>query len=105
MLSGNWVGRVRLIGVLLALTVLTAASAAVELTPDNNLRREQARSLAASGKLAEALSIYDELIAAGPADIALYAEARNAARAAHDMRRNAAYSERQLEADPTNYVL
>jgi hypothetical protein len=86
-------------------TVLSAAQARAQVPPDNSLRRERARSLAASGKLAEALAIYDGLVTSGSADLTLYAEARNAARAAHDMRRNAAYGERELKANPNNFGL
>jgi hypothetical protein len=70
---------------------------------DNGDRREQARSLATSGKLVEALSIYDELTSSGSSDLTLYTEATRAAAAAHDMRRAAVYRERRLKIDPNDF--
>lgn len=65
--------------------------------------RERARSLAAAGNLPDALAIYDALTAAAAVDPALYAEAMQAAKAARDMRRMAAYGERLIKVDPANY--
>lgn len=80
--------------------ILIASQAAAQ---DNAARREQARSLANSGKLGEALSIYDELTSSGSRDLALYAEATRTAAAAQDMRRAAIYRERRLKVDPNDY--
>lgn len=66
-------------------------------------QRDQARSLAASGNLADALKIYDDLTASGSSEIALYNEAKQAAIAAHDLRRAAVYSERRIKIDPQDY--
>src|SRR5262249_30863286 len=90
---------------LIAVTALTAAQVLAQVPADSGLRREQARSLAESGKLAEALSIYDVLVNSGSTDVALYAEAAAAAKAAQDIGRIAAYGERQLKVDPNDYTL
>jgi hypothetical protein len=81
----------------------TAALAAAENGADS--RREQAQSLVATGKPAEALPLYDELTAAASPDAALYKEALRAAAAAHDKRRTAIYFERQAKAAPDDFVL
>ncbi|HLX14794.1 MAG TPA: hypothetical protein VKS24_06260 [Bradyrhizobium sp.] len=70
---------------------------------NGDARREQARSFANSGKLSEALSIYDELTSSGSRDLTLYAEATRTAAAAQDMRRAAIYRERRLKIDPDDY--
>ncbi|TAI65815.1 hypothetical protein CWO89_11555 [Bradyrhizobium sp. Leo170] len=67
-------------------------------------RRAQARALAAAGKPAEALPIYDDLTLSGSLDSALYKEATQAAAAAHDMRRVPLYMERRVKADPSDYT-
>lgn len=64
--------------------------------------RKQAQSLATSGKLSEALAVYDKLTASGAADASLYDEARAVAMRAGDIRRVAVYAERQLKVDPHN---
>jgi hypothetical protein len=79
---------------------LMASSAAAQ---DDSVRREQARTFAASGKLVEALAIYDELTSSGQSDLTLYTEAIRAAAAAQDMRRGAVYRERRLKIDPNDY--
>ncbi len=79
---------------------LIASSAAAQ---DDGVRREQARSFATSGKLAEALAIYDELTSSGSSDLTLYTEATRAAAAAQDMRRGALYRERRLKVDPNDF--
>jgi hypothetical protein len=87
----------------LVATCWIGASAAAESGADP--RREQARSLVASGKPADALPIYDELTASGSSDATLYKEATQAAVAAHDRRRTAIYAEGQVTAEPDNVIL
>jgi tetratricopeptide (TPR) repeat protein len=91
----KWITAVAIVGA--GLIVCSAAA------QDDGDRRQQARSLAASGKLIEALSVYDELRSSGSGDVTLYAEARRTAVAAHDLRRAAVYGERRLKVDPNDY--
>jgi hypothetical protein len=70
---------------------------------EDGVRRQQARSFATSGKLVEALSIYDELTNSGSNDLTLYTEATRTAAAAQDMRRGAVYRERRLKIEPNDY--
>jgi hypothetical protein len=91
-----WMKAVALIG----FVGLTFSSAAAQ---EGSVRREQARTFAASGNFVEALSIYDELTSSGSSDLTLYTEAAHAAAAAQDMRRGAIYRERRLKIDPNDY--
>jgi hypothetical protein len=83
------------------MAIILIASQAV--AQDDDARREQARSFANSGKLSEALLIYDQLTSSGSRDLTLYAEATRTAAAAQDMRRAAIYRERRLKVDPNDY--
>ena len=85
---------------LIAVVGLMVSSATAQ---EDGVRRQQARSFATSGKLAEALKIYDELTASGSSDLTLYTEATRTAAAAQDMRRGAVYRERHLKIDPNDY--
>lgn len=87
------------VSVIAAMAVATSAMAQTGGDP----RRDQARSLAASGNFAEALKLYDNLTAAGSTDVALYTEATRAAVGAHDLRRAAVYAERRMKIDPNDY--
>jgi hypothetical protein len=91
-----WMKAVALIGVV-GLMVSSA-------TAQEDDRRQQARALATSGKLVEALTIYDELTSTGSSDLTLYTEATRTAAAAQDMRRGAIYRERRLKIDPNDYT-
>jgi hypothetical protein len=91
----KWITAVAIVG---AGLILCSAAA-----QDDGDRRQQARSLAASGKLIEALAVYDELTSSGSSDLTLYAEAKRTAVAAHDLRRAAVYGERRLKIDPNDY--
>jgi hypothetical protein len=88
---------------MLLFAIIAASQAAQAQPTEQSSRRDQARALAASGKLQEALSIYDGLTARGSKDPTLYAEARHAARDAHDMKRIAIYAERQIAIDPDDF--
>jgi len=86
---------------LIGIVVVAVCPAAAQ---DDGIRRQQARSLATSGKLGEALSIYDELTKSGSNDLTLYTEASRTAAAAQDMRRGAVYRERRLKIEPNDYT-
>jgi hypothetical protein len=85
---------------LMGVACLMVSSAVAQ---EASVRRQQARSFVISGKLVEALSIYDELTTSGSSDLTLYTEAASTAAAAHDMRRAALYRERRLKVDPNDY--
>lgn len=87
----------------MALTVVVGLMISSAASQEAGDRRQQARSFASSGKLSEALSIYDELTSSGSRDLTLYTEATNAAAAAQDMRRSAVYRERRLKIYPNDY--
>jgi hypothetical protein len=87
-----------------AMAIMAAALiAGSAVAQDHGERREQARSLAAAGKLGEALAVYDELTSSRSGDVTLYSEATRIAAAAHDMRRAAVYRERLLKVDPKDF--